>query len=147
MTVTDITYRVTCLVSFSLPKSNNFIVVATRYNQTFNVVLTLIKIVFLFYLQDTFQSRRNKVKTWISGLYLSYFDGLTRGSKNEFFAIEQVSQKITCWIVWKFLRRSLCCRHLFQLVSQKIMRHFAWFGSICAIQKTWKSPVEECYFL
>ena len=56
----------------------------------------LIKTGFVFYVQVTFQSRWNKVKTSISWLYLNYVNDLVEGSKqNEFFASEQVSQKIT----------------------------------------------------
>ena len=50
-----------------------------------------------------------------------------------------------------FLFQSNSYRHyrinsLFRFVEIIIMRCFAWFDTICTINKTWKTPMEEWYF-
>ena len=32
------------------------------------------------------------------------------------------------------------------VIFQTFLEHFSRFGTICTIYKTWKTPMEECYF-
>ena len=37
-------------------------------------------------------------------------------------------------------------RKIYKIFRKNTYWYFARFGSICAIQKTWKAPIGECYF-